>query len=212
VDRLIPNPIRLGFHPPTLIETIEKVDVRGRCQKKHDHDEDWDCEYSRLMVPDVPLKKIFADSLMRTLWMAAKARHLTSQYFRMDVVRVARAIRKSLPITSDQLGYLASPLVGGYNGLIGRSSREFGKELYPYVIWALMDQGLWPYIIPANANPPTKLEWEFVPRYSADSPHPFEWNQHYEPEHKRQALERPQYTRCDICHKPITDAIHQLKG
>lgn len=207
----IPNPVLLGFHPPTLVEEKqETVGVWGKCRKKHDHDGDWECERERLHVPDVPLKRIFADDLMRTLWLAAKARHLTSQYFRMDVVRVSRRIIGGLPLTEEKLSFLTAPLIGGgWTVLPPQRNAVFAAQLYPFVLGALQRMNRWPYIFPVE---PQILRWKYVPKPYPEWPHAFQFPQCYSMEHKRQALERPEFSRCEVCKKPLTDPIHQLEG
>lgn len=216
IEKLFTNPVKLSFHPPTLVEgKQETVDVLSSCRLKHDHNEDWECDRTRVNVPNVSLRRIFADDLMRTLWLAAKCRYLTCQYFHMDVVRAARRIRKNLPVTSYALTSMVNRLTGGgFVGIFADSrSLPFAEQLYPHVLWVLIHENCWPYIVPVTVSPICKLEWEYVPRPNPEWPHEFQWQHYYHSEFLRQAqMQRPEFTTCDVCRKSVLDPIHQLRG
>lgn len=93
----------------------------------------------------VLLADVWKDPLARTIWLAVKARHLTSQYFRGGCINQAKWLREKPPMTSDDLH------VGTGEGF-GNCGRWFQVQLYPYIVRVLMDEGLWPYLHPGRVN------------------------------------------------------------
>jgi hypothetical protein len=87
---------------------------------------------------DEDLRCVFHDELARTLWMAIKGTHITSQHFNKGCLQVAKEIRKSIPLTAYQLRRILGNVGGGLPGMgligWGQSEDSFGEELLPYVL------------------------------------------------------------------------------
>jgi len=91
----------------------------------------------------VTISDVWKDPLARTLWLAMKARHLTSQYFRKACIQQAAGLRKNPPKTVNEL-YIST---GDY-ALGGGTSYYFRVQLYPYIVRILIDEGRWPWFLP----------------------------------------------------------------
>lgn len=150
---------------------------------------------------DIPLKRIFDCPLRRTIWLALKSSHLTNQYFRRNVDRVAQQIlAMDTPLLSNQLFRL---LNGGmfHEILIGQEEKTFHKALYPYVLGALIEMDKWPWIIPKfpDGGSVGLLHWRYIRTIKVDEPHAWVGeNNHLLP--------------CKLCHQPESAALHQIEG
>lgn len=82
------------------------------------------------------VRRVFHDELARTLWLAVKQNHMTSQYFEEDCIKYAEKIRKlswrrKSPLTSYQLLNILSHDLPGH-GIIGHGESDFAAELLPF--------------------------------------------------------------------------------
>lgn len=119
----IQNPIRLGFR-------VSEVPWREET-KVYDQGRDLDA---------IPLRVIFRDDLTRTLWLAIKQRHITSQYFHHEITRAADSIRSQVPIDPRDLHSRISQSTGRHsNDGIHEGPDTFCEELLPYVLSVLHD-------------------------------------------------------------------------
>lgn len=99
----------------------------------------------------VKISEVWADTLARTIWLAVKARHITSQYFRGACIDQAHWIRTKPPKTPDELH------IGTGDGFCSSTGIWFNTQLYPYIVRILLDEGKWPYLMPPRtmiANAP----------------------------------------------------------
>ena len=132
------DPARLAFDPYVAIHLDDK----------HQHE-------------GVSLAEIWADPLARTFWLAIKARHITSQYFRGQCIAMARWARECPPRVAEDLS------VGTGSGFMDLPSRYLRIQLYPYVVHELMAEGKWPYFHPGKACVSEhSLGWKRVDRRS----------------------------------------------
>jgi hypothetical protein len=80
------------------------------------------------------IRRIFSDRIARNLWIGIKWRHLTSQYFVDDCLRIAARAKRKPPKTPNELasiftGYGRDPVFCGYYS----DTRKLAEELLPYV-------------------------------------------------------------------------------
>lgn len=117
-----PNPVRLGFR-------VSEVAWREET-KIYDQGRDTDA---------IPLRLIFADELKRTLWLAIKAKHITSQYFNHDVTRAAESIRRDHPVDPRDLHLRIQSMTGAHWDDTSKSPGpdKFCEELFPFVLSVL---------------------------------------------------------------------------
>jgi|SRR5579863_1032836 len=112
----IPNPVKLTFRveetpwrETTMVESEENLRV-------------------------IPLREIFKDDLERTLWLAIKSRHITSQYFNHQVRAAAESIRTRRPLTPKELHGRIMEITGRHNdGDKSFGADAFCEELFLYV-------------------------------------------------------------------------------
>lgn len=131
------DPISLGFDP--------EFALRQEFLKKDPGEE------------GVKLAEVWGDPLARTLWLAVKARHITSQYFRGACIEQAHSLRQRPPRTIDDFH------VETGEGFASTCSYYFRLQLYPYVLRILIDEGRWPYF-----TPPRSLVSPHVLRYEVN--------------------------------------------
>lgn len=116
-----PNPVKLGFR---VSETPWREET-----KIYDQGRDTDA---------IPLRVIFTDDLKRTLWLAIKSRHITSQYFNHEVTRVADSIRQKTPVDPRDLHSRIAASTGRHSqDGIHESPDRFCEELFPYILSVL---------------------------------------------------------------------------
>jgi hypothetical protein len=84
----------------------------------------------------VTLREVWCDPMARTFWLAIKSRHITSQYFRRWCLDAAGFARRSPPAA-----WMA--LQGTLWSVCGTSSSEVARQLWPYIVRILIDEGLW---------------------------------------------------------------------
>lgn len=82
----------------------------------------------------IPLRVIFADDLTRTLWLAIKQRHLTSQYFHHQITRAAASIRERRPTDHRDLHYRIADIIGEHGPRGEMCDSPFCKELFVYLV------------------------------------------------------------------------------
>lgn len=99
----------------------------------------------------VSLAEVWADPLARTLWIAVKARHITSQYFRGNCLRQARGIRQRPPKTANDL-HIGTGICD--NALGGSLGFGFQAEIHPWIVRVLIDEDNWPFLMPARSYLP----------------------------------------------------------
>lgn len=81
------------------------------------------------------LKKVWANPIARTLWIAKKWRHLTNQYFNDECLQRAAWIKKTPPKTDEDLRKLVGSWSPGSNFPSHSNGQDLWvKELLPYVI------------------------------------------------------------------------------
>ncbi len=74
------------------------------------------------------IKKVFADKLACTLWLAIKSTHLVDERFNQACIAIARWIRKEKePLTEGRLYVFLDQW-----GVIGTNEQKFCTELLPY--------------------------------------------------------------------------------
>ncbi len=112
-DRMFRDPVSLGFDPSTLTDETD------------------------LPEEGVTLREVWKDPVARTLWLAIKARHLTSQHFRKQCLQFADGLRKNPPPAPGAIHSL--PEVVCY----ATSIVELRRQLWPYIVRALIDDGAW---------------------------------------------------------------------
>jgi len=110
----------------------------------------------------VSFARIWRDPLTRTIWLALKGRHLTSQYFRGAVVAQARWLRKHPPKSPWELN-----LHLGAGGSFLGPPMSFQEQAWPYVVSILIREKRWPYLTPGNL-PGRGINYKYEPRNSVD--------------------------------------------
>lgn len=90
----------------------------------------------------VRLREIFADDLMRTLWLAIKSRHITSQYFNEEIASAAASIRLTPPTDPIDLHCRIERMTGQHydDRATPRAPDGFCQELFRYVM-SVLDNG-----------------------------------------------------------------------
>lgn len=105
----------------------------------------------------VSLAQVWADPLARTFWLAIKAGHITSQYFRGCCMSMADWARKNPPRVAEDLS------VSTGVGFMDIPSRYFRIQIFPYVVHELMTEGKWPWFHPGkDCVSPHSLGWKVV--------------------------------------------------
>lgn len=121
----IPNPIKLAFR---LAEVPWREEAFVYDQGRE--------------LKAIPLREIFADELERTLWLAIKSRHITSQYFNHMVREAAALIRRQPPCSARELHIYIGGMTGAHwddrSKLPGPD--PFCEELLRYVL-SVLDRG-----------------------------------------------------------------------
>lgn len=83
------------------------------------------------------IKDVFANDLARTIWLAVKSGHMTSQYFNNDCLHYAKVIenaKKKGPLTANMLFRILSGVAAPPgHGIIGGGELNFATDLLPFV-------------------------------------------------------------------------------
>lgn len=106
----------------------------------------------------VKFRRVWKDPIARTIWLAIKARHITSQYFRGACIEMADDIRKRPPTSADDLR-----IYTGDHLLFGSISIWFRAQLWPYIVYELRREKRWPYFMPPpNLQVHNSLGWIYT--------------------------------------------------
>lgn len=83
------------------------------------------------------IRKVFADDLARTMWLAIRPGHLASQDFNRHILAYANIIRRERELEGFTTNRLLNILSGVARmptaGVIGCQELDFAQELFPFV-------------------------------------------------------------------------------